>query len=524
MIPAITMRDITVRYGPMVANDAVDLAVQPGEMHAVVGENGAGKTTLMHVLCGLVRPDTGTVCVDGRVLPPGRPDAALDAGVGLVAQHFSLIPPLSVWENVVLGCEPVRWGCLERRKARAQTADLVERLGVSLPVDAPVESLPLGVRQIVEIAKALYRRARILILDEPTSALSPPEADRLFTLVTRLRDDGTTVLLVTHRIREVQAHATRATVLRRGRIVRTFDRDDFDAGTLVQAIVGSREDGASPAHRNGSSVPFSASRKGAKAQRDTGTMQGRPLRSETLLQIERLDGPTGTRASLDSLTLAVHRSEILGIAGVAGNGQQALVRAVTGLSPVRAGRIVLNGRDITRDSVAARRAAGLGFIPEDRHVEGMIPGFSIRDNLLLGSQRRHTGVRGLDFNAVTAHAMDLIARFDIRCEGPHQLAHRLSGGNQQKMVVARELSRRPDLILAVQPTRGLDIRAAAFVHRQLMDVRARSGGVLLISSDLEELMALSDRIAVLYRGRAMGVQSRETFDSEALGRMMTGVN
>jgi len=512
------MCDITVRYGPVVANDAVNLTVQPGEMHAVLGENGAGKTTLMHVLCGLVRPNSGTVCVAGRALPPGRPDAALAAGVGLVAQHFSLVPPLSVWENVVLGCEPARWGWLERRKARAQTAALVARLGVSLAVDAPVAGLPLGVRQIVEIAKALYRRARILILDEPTSALSPPEADRLFALVARLREDGTTVLLVTHRIREAQAHASRATVVRRGRIVRTFDRGDFDAGTLVQAIVGSR-DGDAPFHRSGRSVAFSASRTGAKTQGNVDAMQ-----SETLLRIERLDGPAGARAPLDGLTLAVHHGEILGIAGVAGNGQQALVRVVTGLSPVRAGRMVLNGRDVTRDSVAARRAAGLGYIPEDRRAEGLVPGFSVRDNLLLGSQRRYTGVRGLDFRAVTAYSEDLIARFDIRCEGSHQPADRLSGGNQQKVVVARALSRRPGLVLAMQPTRGLDIRAAAFVHRQLMAVRARGGGVLFISSDLEELMALSDRIAVLYRGRVMGVQPCEDFDAEALGKMMTGIN
>ncbi len=488
------MRAITKRYGGLLANDGIDLTVERGELHAIVGENGAGKTTLMHILCGLVPPDAGEVIVEDRCLPPG--DATLRDGMGLVAQHFSLVPTLTAWENVVLGCEPARWGRLDRRRACEQTAALADRLGVVFPLDVPVEALPLGNRQIVEIIKVLYRKARILVLDEPTSTLSPPEADRLFVLIERLRGEGTTVLLVTHRIREVQDHATRATVLRRGRRVRTFDRNEIAAEALVRAIVGGSKNAPVP-------LPGSP-----------------PPSAEPLLKIESLH--VSTHTPVNGLSLTLCRGEILGIAGVVGNGQKELVGAITGQLPVRDGTVVLNSRNITRLPPAARRAAGLATIPEDRQKEGLIPAFSLRDNLILGDQRRYSRLRGLNFPAMSAHARALIDRFDIRASSPRQLAAGLSGGNQQKAVVARELARNPDLVLAVQPTRGLDLNAAAFVHAQLDAVRARKGGVLLISADLEELLALSDRIAVIYRGRIVGNLPGRPFDMETLGKMMTG--
>ena len=506
MEPAVHLRRITKRYGALLANDAIDLTVAPGDLHAIVGENGAGKTTLMHILCGLLSPDSGEVKVEGRALPPGDPRAALRAGVGLVAQHFSLVPTLTVWENVVLGREPARWGRLDRRRAIARTAALADRLGVTLPLDAPVETLPIGLQQTVEILKALHRRARILILDEPTSSLSPPEAGRLFDLVARLRQAGATILLVTHRLREVQDHATRATVLRNGRLVQTFNRDEIDPAPLVRAIVGSPESEPAPA--------FGAPDRPEPA----------PRSGEVRLQIHNLTVSAQGHTPVDRLSLTLHRGEMLGLAGVVGNGQQELVGALTGQLPVRSGRILLNGRDLTRLPVAARRAAGLCLIPEDRQAEGLIPAFSLRDNLILGNQRDYASLRGLNFPAMAARAQDLMDRFDIRTTGPLQPAARLSGGNQQKAVIARELSRNPDLVLAVQPTRGLDLKATAFLHDQLKAVCARGGSILLISSDLEELLALSDRIAAIYRGRIAGDLPRNAFDEETLGKMMTGTD
>ncbi len=494
--PAIDMRGICKQYDQVLASNNIDLTVHPGELHAIVGENGAGKTTLMNILCGLVSPDTGEICVHGNHLPPGSPSASLDAGIGLVAQHFSLVPTLTAWENIILGREPGNRGLLNRRLAREQTRELAHRLGLSFPLDAPVETLPLGTRQGIEILKALYRNARILVLDEPTSALSPPEAERLFEQVQHLRERGTTVLLITHRIREVQDHATRATVLRQGRLVRTFEQNEIDPDALVHAIVG---------HPQTSSTP-----------------RATPPLTAPCLQIQNLkvhpNRPVGR-----SLDLTVYRGELLGLAGVSGNGQKELAAALLGRLPVPTGTIHFNGQDISRLSISARRTAGLAYISEDRDQEGLIPALSLRDNLLLDNQRQYNSFRGLDFQAMDRRAQELITDYDIRAADLLQPVAHLSGGNRQKTVVARELARSPDFVLAVQPGRGLDLDAAAFVHQQLRAVCERGGAVLLLSTDLDELLTHCDRITVLSQGKIAGELPRNAFDVNLLGQWMTGI-
>jgi simple sugar transport system ATP-binding protein len=507
MCAAVEMRGITKRYGSLLANDGIDLHVGSGQIHAIVGENGAGKTTLIRILCGLTEADRGEAVVDGQALPPGNPRAALDAGLGLVAQQLSLVPTLTAWENVVLGREPARRGRLDRRAAVAASAELAQSLGVDVPPDVPVETLPLSTRQIVEIMKALYRRARILVLDEPTSALAPAESERLLVMLRRFRDAGTTVILVTHRIREVVDCADRVTVLRRGHLVETFARDNLGQEVLVRAIVGEGED----------RVPGVS----GSAEPETTAPQGLESGVGPILEVEGLRVEVGGRVPVDGLDLTVGRGEIVGIAGVAGNGQRELAGAVTGRLSATTGAIRLRESDVTRLSPSERRAAGIAVIPEDRTREGLIPTFSLLENLVLGRQRRFRGKWGLDRSAMAGHASRLMDRFDIRADDPGLPVSTLSGGNQQKALLARELAGSPALVVAIRPTGGLDVRATAFAHAQLDSVRRRGGGVLLISPDLEEATALSDRISVLYRGRVVGEQVRGGFCVEALGRMMT---
>ena len=496
MPPVVEMHDVTKHFGSVLANDGIDLVVNRGDLHAVVGENGAGKSTLMHILAGLLRQDSGTVAVGCRTSGPGV--RGNREGVGLVAQHFSLVPTFTAWENVALGCEPTRMGRLDRRRAASEVDRLADTLGVQLPPDVPVGLLPVGTRQIVEILKALYREARVLILDEPTSAISPPEADRLFALLTQLRQRGVTVLLVTHRVAEVTAHATGATVLRRGRVVADHPGEALSTESLVSAVMGESYGEAEAAR------PF---RVDAQA--------------EPLLEVIDLTEAQGGAAGVEGLSLSLYPGEILGIAGVAGNGQAELVGAIAGHIRTASGDVCIRGHSAGRMSVADRRRAGLAFIPEDRNRHGLVMGFPLQDNLILGDHRRFCGPWGMRAKSVAHHTAGLIRRFDIRsADATHPVAS-LSGGNQQKTVIARELSRDPDVILADNPFRGLDVAASAFVRKQLLAIRERGGGVLILSPDLDELMGLADRIAVLYGGRIVGMQHRGAYDRRRIGEQMT---
>jgi len=500
------MRAIIKRFGAapeplVVANDSVDLIVPQGELHAVVGENGAGKSTLMHILAGLQQADAGSIELFGEQLDLSTPASAIRAGVGLVAQHFALIPTFTAWENVILGAEPGSPFRLDADTAMAEVGRLADELGVHLPHDVPVERLPVALQQAAEIIKALYRKARLIILDEPTAALSPPEARRLFDIVNRLQAGGCTIILVTHRVQDVLDHAASATVLRNGRVAARFHQNDLTANGLVEAIIG-----------NGS---------------QSGLSDARTIRTSksVLLQIRGLDVTAETGPALSNIELSLHSGEVLGIAGVAGNGQDTLVRAIVGDTgggiSVTAGSIDLNGRQLP-SGIAARRRLGISLIPEDRLNEGIIASFAIRDNLVLGDHQRFSSPMGIRYGLLDADAENVIEQFDIRASGGLQPAGHLSGGNQQKVVVARELTREPQVVIAVQPTRGLDIRAAAFVRDRLLDVARSGGAVLLISHDLEKLMAASHRIAVLARGRIAGLLDRHAFDESVLGQLMTG--
>jgi ABC-type uncharacterized transport system ATPase subunit len=498
---ALSVTGLTKRYETdgqiVVANDTINLAVKPGSLHAIVGENGAGKSTLAHCLAGLVRPDEGTIEVFGQTLAPGAPNESRAMGIGLVAQHFTLVDTLTVWENVILGDEPGTLGRIDRERARQIVADLAASLGLDLPIDAEAGSLPLPTRQGIEIIKALSQNARILILDEPTSVLGPGEANRLFHRIENLRDSGTTVVLVTHRIREVIEHATDVTVLRQGASVATFYRDAFDVSQIIEAIIGKpapSDHPDQPAHR----------------------------RIQISLSLKRVRTPAqGTQSRLNDLSLDVFQGEILGLAGVAGNGQSELAEVIAGLSKPTDGTVEIEGADVTNTGTRQRRNRGLAYIPEDRRRSGLVGSFNVRDNLFLGGHRQFGSRWKWNREATETAANELIQEFDIRTPTSLARVDGLSGGNQQKVILARELSRDPRFILAVHPTHGLDLGAAAFVHQRLLEARSVGRGILLISSDLEELRALSDRVAVIFAGQIIGILDSNDFDEQTIGSWMT---
>ncbi len=492
---AIEVRGLTKRYGATLANDSIDLAVAPGEIHGLLGENGAGKSTVVHAIAGVLRPDEGGVRIHGRPIEPESPRKALEAGVGLVAQHFSLVPTLTVWENVVLGREPLSWGLIDRERARDRTRRLIDRLTVDLPVDAQVGDLPIGSRQIVEILKALDRDASVLMLDEPTSTLSPVEAGRLFALLGQLRQGGTTILLVTHRITDILEHADRATVLRAGRVALRAERASWSEAELVRAIVGDRPTAAEP-----------------------GTEE---LSGSSILRVVDLTTREPVGQNLEKVSFEVGEAEVVGLAGVAGNGQETFVRALVGLVPAYSGQIVFRNEDVTRATVGERRGSGIAYIPEDRHGEGLIESFSVADNLILGSHADFGTLTRIDHEAVRSHADGLVEAYDVRGPGPNAPIAQLSGGNQQKVIVARALSNEPRLVVAAQPTRGLDLAAAAEIRARLRGVTQNGGCVVVTSADLRELFDLCDRIVVLYAGRIAGQVLRPDFDLDRIGRLMT---
>jgi ABC-type uncharacterized transport system ATPase subunit len=497
------LRGITKRFGPLVANDGIDLDLARGEILALLGENGAGKTTLMSILFGHYVADTGSVEVAGpdgglKTLPPGLPRAALDAGVGMVHQHFALADNLSVLDNVMLGTEPLWRIRQDRRAARDKLAGLVERSGLAVAPDARVGSLSVGERQRVEILKALYRDARILILDEPTAVLTPQEVDGLFVTLRRLVAQGLSIIFISHKLAEVLAIASRVAVLRAGRLVAIRETAGADRSTLAELMVGRRV----------SAPQRTAAAAGAPVLALAGvTMRGRPGMPQ-----------------LDAVDLEVGAGEIVGIAGVSGNGQTALSALVSGLARPDAGRVTLFGRPAPLGDPDATVAAGVARIPEDRHHDGVVGDMAVWENLLIEQVRRPEAQRWGFVRRAAARraAVDAIAAWDVRCPGPDARTRLLSGGNIQKLILARTIGRKPGLIIANQPTRGLDIGAVTEIHRRLLAARAEGAGVLLVSEDLDELFALADRIGVLYRGRLFAPRPAETLTVRALGLMMAG--
>jgi simple sugar transport system ATP-binding protein len=418
-------------------------------------------------------------------------------GIGLVAQHFTLVDTLTVWENVILGDEPGNFGRIDREHARQTVIDLAASLGLELSVDVEAGNLPLPTRQGVEIIKALAQDVRILILDEPTSVLGPAEADRLFDRIAKLRASGTTIILVTHRIHEVIEHATAVTVLRQGASVATFPHEAFDAPQIIEAIIGKPAPPSEPDPSPQSNNCVSLSLKGISTAEQE------------------------TRCRLDDLSLDVYQGEILGLAGVAGNGQTELAEVIAGIRNVITGTIEIEGTNVTNADTRTRRERGLAYIPEDRRRDGLVGSFNVRDNLFLGDHEQFGNRWNWNREATEASAEALILEYDIRTPSPLVRVDSLSGGNQQKVILARELSRDPRIILAVHPTHGLDLGAAAFVKQGLREAKLAGRGILLISSDLEELRSLSDRIAVIFKGQIGGIAESNDFDEQIIGSWMT---
>jgi simple sugar transport system ATP-binding protein len=487
-------------FGAVRANDGVDFDVEWGEVHALLGENGAGKSTLMNVVYGLVRMDAGEIHFDGTPVRIDGTQAAIRLGIGMVHQHFMLIPPLTVAENVVLGHEPAsRTGRLDAGEAAARVRELGERYGLEVDPAALVQDLSVGEQQRVEILKALHRGARLLILDEPTSVLTPQEVDRLFEIVRGLTDEGSAVIFITHKLAEVMEVADRITVMRRGKVVATTTPKQSSPADLAQMMVGR------PVLLRVEKTPA-----------DPGA---------SLLEVEDLTVEDDRHnVAVDGISLSVRAGEILGVAGVEGNGQSELVEALTGLRHVRSGRILLGGRDVTSAGTRTRLHSGLGHIPADRQRMGIILELSVADNLVLSrfDQRPYaTGiVRALD--VVREHAAKVIADFDIRAAGPDAPAGSLSGGNQQKVVVARELSDDPRVLVAAQPTRGVDVGSIEFIHNRLIEQRDAGHAVLLVSSELDEVLSLADRLAVIYRGRIVAILEGDQIDRQRIGLLMAG--
>ena len=491
--PSVSMHGISKRFGAVQALDGVDLDLAPGRIHAVVGENGAGKSTLMQILAGHLASDAGRIAIDGADVEIRNARDATRLGIAMVHQHFMLFPSLTVAENLTIGLEPTRRGLVDRAAARTVVLEQGARLGLAVDPDARVRSLSVGALQRVEILRALYRQARIVILDEPTAVLTPQEAERLFATIRALAAEGRTVVFVTHHLEEVRDHADAVTVLRDGRVTANLRAADTTVRELARAMVG-RE------------VLEHIERPPADP--------GRPV-----LELR------GLRArGLGPIDLTVHAGEIVGIAGVAGNGQSELADAVAGLLPTTDGIVLVDGIDVSRATVAARRAAGIGYIPEDRYHNGLARDASIRDNLVLG---RHAGKAGerrrtLDQAAMRRRCERLVPAFGIPAVDLDAPVGRLSGGNAQRVVLARELGDPHPVVIAAQPTRGIDVAASEFVHRALLDRRATGSGVLLISSDLGEIRALSDRIVVLFGGRIVGEMAAADADELRLGLLMAG--
>jgi ABC-type uncharacterized transport system ATPase subunit len=494
------LRGITKRFPGVVANDHVDLTVEEGEIHALLGENGAGKTTLMNILYGLYHADEGEILIDGVPTLFEDPRGAIAAGLGMVHQHFMLIPVFTVTENVMLGIESVgRLGLLDRRAAAERVAEISELYGLHVPAEATVEELPVGVQQRVEIVKALYRQAEVLILDEPTAVLTPQETEELFGVMRSLQRANRSIIFITHKLKEVLAVADRITVIRRGAVVGSADPRTSTEEELASMMVG-------------------------RAVRLT-VEKDRGDPGEPVLEVEGLRVlDDRSNVAVDDVSLEIRAGEIVCVAGVQGNGQTELVEALTGLRQVAGGSIRLLGQDISKADADHVLEAGVGHVPEDRQQDGLVVDFAIADNMVLDTYDEPPFARGIirNMDAVLEAAEQRAKDFDVRTPSVLQPANTLSGGNQQKVIVAREFSRPIKLLIASQPTRGLDVGSIEYIHRRIIEKRDEGAAVLIVSVELDEVMALADRIAVMYRGRIVDILPGEAASRDRIGLLMAG--
>ena len=499
---AVEMRGIVKMFGSFKANDGINLTVNKGEIHAILGENGAGKSTLMNILYGLYQPTKGEIFINGKKAHIDSPNKAIELGIGMVHQHFMLVQPFTVTENIILGLEPVKHGVrLDIASARRRVVEISKRYGLNVDPDAKIEDISVGMQQRVEILKVLYRGADILILDEPTSSLTPQEILELVEIMRNLTREGKSVILITHKLKEIKECADKCTIIRQGKYISTVNVSDVTEHDLASMMVG----------RN---VEFTVDK--APIQPGETVLSVRDLHARDYRKVEVLRG----------LSIDVRRGEIVGIAGIDGNGQTELVYGLTGLEPVSAGKVTLNGEDITKMPIRKRNILGLSHIPEDRHKHGLVLDYTLEDNLVLERyfEPEFTDKAGfLRRDNIRKYAEKLIDQYDVRSgQGPVTIARSMSGGNQQKAIVAREIDKDPELLVAVQPTRGLDVGAIEYIHKQLVVQRDAGKAVLLVSLELDEVMDVPDRILVMYEGELVGELDPKTTTQEELGLYMAG--
>jgi ABC-type uncharacterized transport system ATPase subunit len=494
-------KGITKQFPGVLANDRVDFDLRQGEVHALLGENGAGKTTLMNILYGLYKPDSGQISVHGKPINIHSPKDSIQAGIGMVHQHFMLIPVFTVAENIMLGDETTRYGFLDEKAVAKRVNDLSKQYNLDVDPSAIVGLLPVGVQQRVEIIKTLYRDAKILILDEPTAVLTPQEADDLFVIMRELTKRGVSIIFITHKLKEVLAIADRITVMRGGTVVGTTQPQETNEQKLAAMMVG-RE------------VILTVEKDVAKPTDEVLKVDGLRVRDARGLETVR------------GVSFDVRAGEVLGIAGVQGNGQTELVEALTGLRSILGGRMVVDSKDITGKSPRVITETGVAHIPEDRQRHGLVLSFPVTDNMVLNTYYQQPfGIRGvMQPKAIDANARKLIEDFDVRTPSPYVPVKKLSGGNQQKVIVARELSHNVKLLIANQPTRGLDVGSIEYIHKEIIVMRDRGVAVLLVSAELDEIMALSDRIAVMYRGQIVATVDAAKVTREQLGLWMAGAH
>lgn len=496
----IEMLNIRKEFGTFVANDNITLQLRKGEIHALLGENGAGKSTLMNVLFGLYQPEGGEIRVHGKKVDIENPNIANELGIGMVHQHFMLVEKFTVTENIVLGLEPKSGITIDRATARKKVMEISEQYGLRIDPDAKIEDISVGMQQRVEILKTLYRGADILIFDEPTAVLTPQEIQELIQIMKRLIAEGKSIILITHKLKEIMQVADRCTVIRRGRYIGTVEVDEtVNEDSLAEMMVG-RE------------VNFDAEYSKADPQQVVLDVQNLVVKDSRGLKV------------VEGLDLQIRAGEVLGIAGIDGNGQTELIEAISGLKKPESGKIILNGKDVTGYPPRKMTEAGIGHIPQDRHKHGLVLDYSIRDNMVLQTYYKEPfSKRGLmNYKAVAEKAKALIEKFDVRTPSIDVPARALSGGNQQKAIIAREVDRSPDLLIAAQPTRGLDVGAIEFIHEQLIKEREKGRAVLLISFELDEILHVSDRIAVLYEGKIVGIRDPKETTEQELGFLMAG--
>ena len=497
---AVKMQDIVKKFGDFVANDGINLTVKKGEVHAILGENGAGKSTLMNILYGLYHPTSGKIFIDGKETAIGTPQRAIDLGIGMVHQHFMLIPPFTVTENIALGMEDTKGVVLDLKKSREKIVELSKKYGLSVDPDAKIEDISVGMQQRVEIIKVLYRGANTLILDEPTASLTPQEIVELMDIIKSLTKDGKSVILITHKLKEIKACADSCTIIRHGKYIDTVDVKVTSESELAAMMVGR-------------DVSFTVE----KEKREPG---------EVVLEVKDLCAKDYRKVDiLKSLSLNVRRGEIVGIAGVDGNGQSELVEILTGLKKAESGSVTILGKNAFNVTPRQSFDMGITSIPEDRQKHGLVLDFTVAENLILQNFEKEPFSKSgiLNDKNIEAHAKKLIEKFDIRPnDSVKKAAKTLSGGNQQKVIIAREVTNDSDLLIAVNPTRGLDVGAIEFVHRYLVEQRNKDKAVLLVSFELDEIMNLSDRIEVIFDGQITGEVLGEDADEKELGLLMAG--